>query len=927
VAFNNTGSVQANAATLQFQGGGNGNGSFSIGLGTTLNFQGGTYGLGGGISGPGTLTASGAVLNFNSGSSESSLPALTVNGTTIAVASGVTLSVPGLNLKSGSTLEGNGTVNAPVALTASAIHAGMSPGQLTVSALTMDSNSRLNAEVGGPSACSPTMPPPMCYSQLGVTSMATLAGTLSVSYFGGYAGAAGDTYRLIEPGMLTGTFTNLMLPPPPTGTMLTVSYAVAPTGVVLQTSLGTVTGVSFNPTAVTGGTSSTGTVTISAVAPTGGIMVSLSSGNSLVGVPSSVTVPSGQMTQTFTATTAGVATTTPVAVTAILAGSTAMGTLTVNPAVITSVTFSAPTVTGGTGSTGTVALNGPAPAAGLTVNLMSSSSAASVSSSFTISANATSGTFSVNTVPVAAITTVSISAILPSGDSLSGTLTVIPPVVTQVSFNPSSVVSGQMTTGTVTLNGPAPAGFSVGLMTSNATAFPVPSGVTVPANSNGQTFMITAGAVTANTTVTVTATTGTIMVTFSVTVVAPPMVTSVAFSPSAVTGGTSSMGTVTISQAAPASGTTITLSSGDPSVTVPGSVTVSQGNMSQTFTAMTVGVATTRQVTMTATLGASKAMGTLTVNPAVISSVAFNPAPVAGGSRTTGTVTLSGPAPPAGFSVTLSSSDPTTAMVAGSFSFPGGATVGTFSVNTAAVTTNTNVTITVTLPSGNAVATVLTVAVNTGPGFTLSVPPSSSGGNGSTITVLPGDTATYTLMLVCTPGVTGMITLAGMAPQALQTNTLLTITPSKITCPQSTPVTVTITLQTNCPTSLVGPPSGDGWPTGAPWGSSLRMLSALLMGLLLSALSWGLWGRKQTAEGMRALPYGALGGRMARLAPAMVLLLAVTLPLCLAGCGVNNLPTAVPNGPITPAGTYPITIMGTGPSGAQLSITLTIRVI
>ena len=65
-----------------------------------------------------------------------------------------------------------------------------------------------------------------------------------------------------------------------------------------------VASVSFNPASVPAGTSSTGTVTLNAVAPSGGAVVSLSSGNTAaVQVPSSVTVAAGATSANFTATT------------------------------------------------------------------------------------------------------------------------------------------------------------------------------------------------------------------------------------------------------------------------------------------------------------------------------------------------------------------------------------------------------------------------------------------------------------------------------------------------------------------------------------------------------------------------------------------------------------------------------------------------
>src|SRR4029077_2516160 len=61
--------------------------------------------------------------------------------------------------------------------------------------------------------------------------------------------------------------------------------------------------VSMNPNTVTAGNSSVGTVTLNGAAPSGGALVTLSSTNSFVQVPSSITIAAGQTSGTFTATT------------------------------------------------------------------------------------------------------------------------------------------------------------------------------------------------------------------------------------------------------------------------------------------------------------------------------------------------------------------------------------------------------------------------------------------------------------------------------------------------------------------------------------------------------------------------------------------------------------------------------------------------
>jgi hypothetical protein len=71
----------------------------------------------------------------------------------------------------------------------------------------------------------------------------------------------------------------------------------------------TLSSLSLNPSTVVGGSSSTGMVTLSAAAPSGGAAVSLvSSDTSVASVPASVTVPAGATSAAFTVTTAAVAT-------------------------------------------------------------------------------------------------------------------------------------------------------------------------------------------------------------------------------------------------------------------------------------------------------------------------------------------------------------------------------------------------------------------------------------------------------------------------------------------------------------------------------------------------------------------------------------------------------------------------------------------
>jgi len=89
--------------------------------------------------------------------------------------------------------------------------------------------------------------------------------------------------------------------------------------------------LSLDPTTVTGGNSSTGTVTLTAVAQAA-TTVAITSNNAAAIVPASVVVPAGSRSRTFSVTTTQVQATTSAVITASLNGTSHSATLTINPA-------------------------------------------------------------------------------------------------------------------------------------------------------------------------------------------------------------------------------------------------------------------------------------------------------------------------------------------------------------------------------------------------------------------------------------------------------------------------------------------------------------------------------------------------------------------------------------------------------------------
>jgi hypothetical protein len=439
----------------------------------------------------------------------------------------------------------------------------------------------------------------------------------------------------------------------------------------------------------------------------GGVVVSLASSNPAVAsAPASVTVAAGATASPyFTITTVQVAAATPVTITATYGAVSKSGTLTVNPAALSSLTLWPSSVAGGVSTTSNkVYLTGPAGAGGVVVSLASSNPAvASAPASVTVAAGATSSPyFTITTVQVAAATPVTITATY-EAVSKSGTLTVKPAALSSLSLSPSSVVGGVSTTyNKVYLTGPAGAGGAVvSLASSNPAVASAPASVTVAAGATSSPyFTITTVQVAAATPVTITATYGVVSKSGTLTV-NPAALYSLTLSPSSVAGGVSTTyNKVYLTGPAGAGGVVVSLASSNPAVaSAPASVTVAAGaTNSPYFTITTVQVAAATPVTITATYGVVSKSGTLTVNPAALSSLSLSPSSVVGGVSTThNKVYLTGPAGAGGVVVSLASSNPAVASAPASVTVAAGATNSPyFTITTVQVAAATPVTITAT---------------------------------------------------------------------------------------------------------------------------------------------------------------------------------------------------------------------------------------
>ncbi|PYK93401.1 MAG: hypothetical protein DME40_03655 [Verrucomicrobia bacterium] len=210
-------------------------------------------------------------------------------------------------------------------------------------------------------------------------------------------------------------------------------------------------------------------------------------------------------------TAAPTATATPIAMATATATPTPVRTtpastaLIVSPA-LASMTLNPATLTGGANSTGTVTLSAAAPAGGAVVALTSNNlNAATVPASVTVAAGATTARF---TVATKTVTVGTVAIITPTYNGISKPVgLVVNPLLGSLTLNPSVLIGGAGSTGTVTLTSAAPAGGAVVTLTSgNTNAATVPAAVTVAAGTTTASFAVITKAVTAVTQANITAT-------------------------------------------------------------------------------------------------------------------------------------------------------------------------------------------------------------------------------------------------------------------------------------------------------------------------------------------------------------------------------------------------------------------------------------
>ena len=566
-----------------------------------------------------------------------------------------------------------------------------------------------------------------------------------------------------------------------------------------------------------------GDIQLSAVAPSGGAVVQLTSSNPTAApVPASVTVPAGQavLFSSFPFQIGQVTTPTAVTVTARLGSSSASFQLTVRPPSLNSLALTPTTTSGGVPESAIVMLNGQAPAAGAVVSLSSSSPAVSPPATVNVPPGSPSASFAMPTRDVTTSTPVTITASW-NGSSVQSQVTVMPaPKPTSLTLFPATTTgaSGSVQ-GSVSVASTATFDQYLPVRSNNAAVLPfLSTSVMIPAGSTRGAIQILPRSVSQTSVVTIFVTGAGVTLSADLTVnpdgTPPPASTLSSFtvSPTSVPGGNLATGTVTLPGAAPAGGTSVALSSSLPgAASVPASVTMPAGATSATFTVTTFPVANTT-VLLSAQNGDTILSAALSITAAApsptLSALTLSPANVAGGSPSQGSITLTSAAPAGGAVVALSSSNTAAANVPASVTIAAGGTGGTFSVTTRAVSLSTSVTVTGSYAgtSGSATLTVTPPTASTLSSVSVN-PASVTGGTSAQGTVsLTAAAPSGGILVTLSTNSTAVTVPASVAVAAGATTAAFAISTSSVTT--STPVTVTASAgtQTRTASLTLSPP-------------------------------------------------------------------------------------------------------------------------
>ncbi len=258
------------------------------------------------------------------------------------------------------------------------------------------------------------------------------------------------------------------------------------------------TSLNCNPGSVTSGASTTCAVTVNQAA-SATTAVALSSTNSLITIPATVTVPAGASSATFTAAAGTTITKVTVTLTATLDGASDGASQTTSlfllptPAV-SSLSCNPTSLASGSSAACTVTLSRKIYAL-RKVQLNVNSSLLTIPTSLSVAAGTASATFTATAGAVTASQSVTITASMNTAglnSSVTTTLNLGPALPSALSCDPTSLTAGSSSTCTLTLTSPAPTGGVTVAVSSDSPALTVPPSVDIPASASTATFAATA---------------------------------------------------------------------------------------------------------------------------------------------------------------------------------------------------------------------------------------------------------------------------------------------------------------------------------------------------------------------------------------------------------------------------------------------------
>ena len=342
-------------------------------------------------------------------------------------------------------------------------------------------------------------------------------------------------------------------------------------------------------------------------------------------------------------------------------------------------------ISSGNHSVGTVTLSGPAPAEGILVNLTGSRALVSLPNLVTVASGASTATFNVDALNVTKTTSATIKASL-SSVTKTAPLTITPATLSRLFVNPSAVTGGSNSTGNVVFSGPVAKSTTITLSSSSPSVV-LPNTVTLDPGDSSIAFTISTSTVIEPTPVTITAKAGDQSQKAVLAVDPEGTIASISLTAPAEVGGTNNVytsvyGVVNLATPAGNDNVTVSLSSSDPSVTVPSTITIDAGATSSSqFYVDTRPVTKDTVVTITAKANSSTKSTLFYVDVPFL--LTTTPESVIGGQSSTGRITIQSTAPTGGATFTLSCygsgiSVPPTATI------PAGAKTVTFPITTTA---------------------------------------------------------------------------------------------------------------------------------------------------------------------------------------------------------------------------------------------------